>query len=87
MPALMAEDTLQWVVQRVAQPAVEVAVIRALRLLPSNVARECTFSGQILIVAAFCALRSSSLLPLPDKPGICEIRSRDRRNDRVNAGM
>jgi len=53
MPALMAEDTLQWVVQRVAQPAVEVAVIRALRLLPSNVARECAVSGQILIVTAF----------------------------------
>jgi hypothetical protein len=32
---------------RVTQPAVEVAVLRALRLLPSNVAGECALSGPI----------------------------------------
>jgi hypothetical protein len=52
-PALTAEDTLQRLFRRVVQPAVEVAVLRALRLLPSNVAGECAFSDPILIVTSF----------------------------------
>ena len=82
--ALTAEDTLERLFRSVAQPATEVAVLRALRLLPSNVAGEGAFSDQILVVTPFRRFPSSSLLPLPDKPGICEIRSGHRWNDRVN---
>jgi hypothetical protein len=87
MPAVMAEDALQRVFRRVAQPAVEVAVLRCFAVAAEQRRRGVRLAIKSQSSRPFCALPSSSLLPLSDKPGICEIRSRQGRNDRVNAGM